>query len=348
MPIAVFYKYIDDQGPYLAAIITYYGFIAIFPLLLLATSILGFLLQGNPGLQEAVLSSALRQFPIIGEELGRPEGMSGSTTAVVVGALTATYGALGLGQALQNAQNIAWSVPRNSRPNPVVLRIKSLVLLVTSGLAVLGISVFSALGSETDMLVVSVDGSWRWVVRLVTVLLVGAVLTALFRLAAARRLSVSQAAPGAYVVAVLWQGLQWLGTLYVTAVLSGTDGMNGTFALVLGLIGLIYIAAVMGVIGMEVNVVLARQLYPRSLLTLFLDKVDLTPADKRAYTYYVRSQRHKVNEVIDVHFTEHEVPETEPEAEPEPQELRRQPPTTTLDLRGPSAAAPPAPPPSRD
>lgn len=354
VPIAVFYKYVDDQGPYLAAIITYYGFIAIFPLLLLATSILGFLLQGNPGLQEAVLSSALRQFPIIGEELGRPEGLSGSTTAVVVGALTATYGALGLGQALQNAQNIAWAVPRHNRPNPVVLRFKSLVLLASAGVAVLGVSIVSALGSETDMLVVSVDGSLRWVVRLVTMLLVGAVLTALFRLAAARRLSVSQAAPGAFVVAAFWQGLQWLGTLYVTAVLSETDGMNGTFALVLGLIGLIYIAAVMGVIGMEVNVVLARRLYPRALLTLFVDKVDLTPADKRAYAYYVRSQRHKVNEVIDVQFSEDE---------PEPpalDELRQQPPTTVLDLPGPSsgsrpgsstgssADAPPAPPPSRD
>ena len=129
--------------------------------------------------------------------------------------------------------------------------------------------------------------------------------------------------------------------------LSETDGMNGTFALVLGLVGLIYIAAVMGVIGMEVNVVLARHLYPRSLLTLFLDKVDLTPADKRAYTYYVRSQRHKVNEIIDVRFDE----DDEEPPPPDPDELRRQPPTTTLealDGRGPSADAPPAPPPSRD
>lgn len=146
------------------------------------------------------------------------------------------------------------------------------------------------------------------------------------------------------MVAAFWQGLQLLGTLYVTAVLSETDGMNGTFALVLGLIGVIYIAAVMGVIGMEVNVVLARRLYPRSLLTLFIDKVDLTPADKRAYTYYVRSQRHKINEIIDVRFNEEE-----PVAPaPDPEELRRLPPTTTFDLPGPSAAAPPAPPPSRD
>ena len=96
LPLAVIYKFFDDQGNYLAAILTYYAFIAIFPLLLLATSILGFVLQGNPALQMAVLTSALAQFPIIGEQLGRPEGIQGSTVGVVVGALAATYGAMGL------------------------------------------------------------------------------------------------------------------------------------------------------------------------------------------------------------------------------------------------------------
>src|SRR3954447_12080379 len=114
-PIAVVYKYFDDQGPYLAAIISYYAFIAIFPLLLLGSSILGFVLQDNSDLRDRLLDSALSQFPIIGTQLGRPEGISGSTSAIVVGSIVALYGAMGLGQAVQNAANIAWSVPRNSR-----------------------------------------------------------------------------------------------------------------------------------------------------------------------------------------------------------------------------------------
>src|SRR5690606_20918840 len=87
MPIAVVYKFFDDQGNYLSAALTYYAFVAIFPLLLLASSILGFLLQGDPELQDKVLDSALSQFPIIGDQLGRPEGLEGSTGAVVVGVL---------------------------------------------------------------------------------------------------------------------------------------------------------------------------------------------------------------------------------------------------------------------
>ena len=137
----------------------------------------------------------------------------------------------------------------------------------------------------------------------------------------------------------MFQALQFLGTLYVTAVLSETEGMDGTFALVLGLIGVIYIAAFMGVLAMEINVVLARRLYPRALLTLFTDRVDLTAADKRAYTYYVRSQRHKVNEVIDVHFSEH--PPDRVPSPPELKKLREQPPTTAMRAEDLQAQDPP-------
>ena len=74
LPIAVVYKYFDDQGNYLAAIITYYAFVAIFPLLLLGTTTLGVVLQDNPDLEQQVLDSALAQFPVIGTELGVPGG----------------------------------------------------------------------------------------------------------------------------------------------------------------------------------------------------------------------------------------------------------------------------------
>src|SRR4026209_303884 len=71
-PLAVVYKYLDDQGGYLAALITYYAFVSLFPLLLLLTTGLGILLVGHPGLQQDVLQSTLRQFPIIGDQLEQP------------------------------------------------------------------------------------------------------------------------------------------------------------------------------------------------------------------------------------------------------------------------------------
>src|SRR5215210_2449209 len=72
LPIAVAYKYGDDQGNYLAVIVTYYALFAVLPLLLLATTILGFVLQGDPELQKRVLDSALSQFPVLGDHLPQP------------------------------------------------------------------------------------------------------------------------------------------------------------------------------------------------------------------------------------------------------------------------------------
>ena len=313
MPLAVVYKFFDDQGNYLAAILTYYAFIAIFPLLLLATSIFGFVLQGNPELQAQVLNSALGQFPIIGDQLGRPEGLRGSTAGVVVGSLAAIYGSLGVGQAAQNAMNVAWSVPRNSRPNPFLMRLKSLLLVVASGTAVVAISVVSALISSTETFGPDLGATGRWLVVLGTVLVNATVLTLLFRLAAARRQDRGWAAPGALVVALLWQGLQWTGAVYATRVLGETSAMNQTFGLVLGLIGIIYLAALMALLGIEINVVLARRLWPRALLTPFTDKVDLTEADRRAYELYARAQRHKGFQTVEVTFADRDQAKQDPQ-----------------------------------
>jgi len=301
-PVATFFKFIDDQGPYLAAIISFYALLAIFPLLLLATTIFGIVLAGNPDLQDRALDSALGTFPIIGDALGRPEGLQGSRLSTVFGILVATYGSLGLGQALQNALNVAWSVPRNQRPNPVLLRFKSLALVFITGVAVLGITTVSTIGSETEVFGPRVDGVLTWGIRLLTVLLIGLLLTLVFRLAAARRHHVGRAAPGAFTVAVLWQLLQYVGTWYTTRVLAETEKMTFAFGLVLGLIGIIYLASFIGVIGIEVNVVLARRLWPRSLRTLFVDRGELTDADRRAYAGYVRAQQHKEAENVDVSF----------------------------------------------
>ena len=81
------------------------------------------MLQGQPALQQEILSSVLAQFPIVGDQLGRPEGLQGSATAVIIGSVTALYGIIGLGQAAHNAINVCWAVPRNIRLNPIMSRL---------------------------------------------------------------------------------------------------------------------------------------------------------------------------------------------------------------------------------
>ncbi|WGX97011.1 YihY/virulence factor BrkB family protein [Nocardioides sp. L-11A] len=327
-PLAVIYKFFDDQGNYLAAILTFYAFLSIFPLLLLATSILGFFLDGNPRLQEQVLDSALGQFPIIGDQLGRPDGITGSTGGIIVGSLTALYGALGLGLALQNVQSAAWAVPRNSRPHPVMTRVNSLFLLFVAGTFIFTISIGSAVLTETDLVgSLSRHGWFHWLVRLLTVAILGSAMTVLLRVAAARAIRDRgiRAAPGGFTVAVLWQFLQYIGTAYVTNVIASAD-RNGmaTFGVVLGLMGLLYIGAIMGVLGIEVNVVLARKLWPRALLTPFTDSVDLTEADRRAYAMYAQMQRHKGFETVAVRFDGRDGDSHEIVLDPRTEEVHKQ------------------------
>ena len=317
-PLAVVYKYFDDQGPYLASALTYYAFIAIFPLMLLGSSILGLVLQGRPNWQERILNSALSQFPIIGDQLGRPEGLQGSVLGVAVGGLVALYGCLGLGQALQNTQHVAWSVPRNSRPNPIYARVKTLLLLVTAGLSLLAVSVVSTAASTTDILTETLGGGIRVLLPLLTVAVVGTFLTLLFRFAATGQHSFERAAPGGYALALMWQLLQLGGAAYVDGVLVGTSSMTKTFGLVLGLIGFLWIGAVMAVLAMEINVVIARRLWPRALLTPFTDNVRLTDADRRAYASYARMQRHKGFERVSVSWEPREARADRAQSDPPP------------------------------
>jgi membrane protein len=298
-PIAVAYKYVDDSGPYLAALITYYAFVSLFPLLLLMSTILGHLLAGNPQLQQRLIDSALSQFPVVGDQLGRPQELSGGTAGVVIGILGSLYGGLGVAQAVQYAMNTAWSVPRNNRPNPFLARGRSLLLLATAGLAVLGTTALSTIGSSS---VGSLGPALRIVVLLSSVLVNATVFVLAFRLATTRRLTVRDVAPGALIAAVLWQLLQTFGVTYVRHVVSTASATNGVFALVLGLLAFLYLASVVGVLCVEINVVRVDRLYPRALLTPFTDDVHLTPGDRRSYTDQAKAQRSKGFEQVHVTF----------------------------------------------
>lgn len=298
-PLAVLYKYIDDNGGYLAALITYYAFVSLFPLLLLSSTVLGFVLSGDPALQHRVLSSALSQFPVVGDQLGDPKRIGGGAVGLIVGILGSLYGGLGVAQAGQYAMNTAWGVPRNSRPNPIKSRGRSLLLLSTAGVGLVGTTVLSALGA-------SGVGSFGVVLKVVvlaaSVALNTGVFIFAFRIATARDLSVRDVAPGAIAAAITWQLLQTFGVVYVGHVVKGSSATNGVFAVVLGLLAFLYITATAVVICVEINIVRVDHLYPRSLLTPFTDEVELTSGDRRAYSDQAKAQRSKGFEDVDVTF----------------------------------------------
>jgi uncharacterized BrkB/YihY/UPF0761 family membrane protein len=319
-PIGVIYKFIDDQGAYLAAILTYYAFVAIFPMMLIASSVLGFVIQGNETLRVSLLDTALRTFPIVGNQLGRPEGLQGSAGAVVVGSLAALYGVLGLAAASQNALNVAWAVPRNSRFNPIIGRFRGFVFFALAGVLLIAAASLSVTLANLGSLQPQIS---TWAQRLghvAAMVLLTLVLTLMMRHTTARRPSFRTCLPGAIVIAVLWQGLQYVGGIYVRGVISAAGEMNSIFALVLGLFGLLFLASSCAVLGMEVSVVAKERLYPRALMTPFTDNVELTDADRRAYVSYAKAMRHKGFERIQVVFDRTSGDEIEPRVEREARE----------------------------
>ena len=316
-PIAVFYKFFDDQGSYLTALIAYYGLLSLFPLLLLLSTGLGVVLRGNPDLQQQIVDSALSQVPVIGRDLQTPDQISGSPTSFVVGAVGAIYGGLGVAQAIQNAMNTAWSVPRNSRPNPFKVRGKSIVLLLIIALQVVLTTALTSLdrsGTLSDV----ISGTFSSVVVLLLTALVSAAIFALiFRFSAAVDLGWRDVLPGAVLAAIAWLALQHFGAVYIQHVVSDAGETSGTFALVLGLIAFLYLIGLTVVLATEVNVVHARRLHPRSLLTPFTDAVVLTPADERQYTEAAQAQRNKGFERIEVEFDDPDEVAAREDAPPE-------------------------------
>lgn len=296
--IAVIYKYVDDQGGYLAALITYYAFVSLFPLLFLLTTVLGVVLVGHPQLQQQIVHSALSQFPVIGDQLAQPHHLSGGVAAIVVGVAGALYGGLGVGQAVQNAMDTVWAVPRHRRPDPIRSRVRSLALLILLGGASIAATALSAVGRAAN--------SWGWLetagcVVAAVAINMGICLVA-FRVTTARGLTFVQVLPGALVAAVVWQLLQWFGAGYVSRVVRSASATNGVFALVLGLLAFLFLVSITLVLCAEINVVRAESLHPRALLTMFTDDVDLTPADRETYTKQAKAEQVKTFERVDVSF----------------------------------------------
>ncbi len=301
-PIAVVYKFVDDQGIYLAALITYYGFLSLFPLLLLLASLLGFALQNQPELQARLLETAVGQFPVLGNELANPEGLQGSGAAVAVGGLIAMYGASRVAQATQHAMNVSWGVPRHRRPNPIVARLRSTILIGIAALALLGSTILSALSSSAEAYGVELGGLTAGALLAVSMLMICAFFALGMKTSTTRSLTWSEVLPGAITAALGWQLLQSFGATYVGRVVNSTNDTYGVFALVLGLMAWLFLVASVLVLSVEINVVRVEGLYPRALLAPFTEDTDLTDADEQSFTDTATSTKVKESEDVEVTF----------------------------------------------
>jgi uncharacterized BrkB/YihY/UPF0761 family membrane protein len=294
IPIAVVKKFGDDSAGSMAALIAYYGFAAIFPLLLVFSTALGYVMRGNVALERRLLDSALVDFPIIGPQL-RTSGLSGHWYIIVISALISLWGARGVANAAQDALNTAWGVPYARRPGFLPSVGRSFGLLAVAGVAVLATGLLSGIGSSA--------GALGWTLRIVAVCLSAAISVAMFllgfRLATASQIPLRHMLRSSLVSAIVWQVLLAAGTLILAHQVRHAQELYGTFGIVLGLLGWLQLQAQVTLYAVEYDVVRVRRLWPRSLVP-----PPLTSGDKRAYRSYAALTRRRPPEEqhIDVMF----------------------------------------------
>ncbi len=301
-PVAVVKKFGDDRGSHLAALITYYGFLAVFPLLLVFVTVLGFVLEGDEELRRDLIDSALAEFPVIGTQLRQNvQAISGQGLGFVIGLVALIWGALGVAHSAQHAMAEVWNIPVRARPGFLPRIARSLLLLATLAAGVIGTTVLTAATAALTDGALAVVAGVLVALALNLPLYLGGI-----RILTAGEIATRDLLPGAVLGGVAWTALQYLGGWLVTRQLQHTSELYGFFAIVLGLMFWIYLGAQILVYASEVNVVRARHLWPRSL------QPPLTTADERTLTALAKTEERRPEQHVDVTFDEPEARAPEP------------------------------------
>jgi membrane protein len=293
LPLAVVKKFSDDGAGNLAALIAYYGFFALFPLLLLFTTVLGFVLQGNTSAQQSVIHSALGQFPIIGKQV-QAHSLSGSGVALAVGIVGTLLSGLGATAAGENAFNQIYGVPRRERPNFIQSRLRGL-----GTLAVLGVLQVISTGASGAVSGGIGHGVFLVIAGILVSLALNVVLFfATFRLLTDHSVPTRQLWPGIICASVLWEILQAIGGLYIGHVVKNASNTYGTFATVIGLLTWLHLGAQAVIYSAELNTVLGLKLWPRSL------RGPKREEDRRALTQIAKTEERTEEQRVNVTFEE--------------------------------------------
>ena len=271
---AVQKKYSDDRGGYLSALITYYGFLSVFPLLLAAFTVVAYVMSGDHS-AIASLESHVGSYPIIGPAARQLQGKSlhGQPFALVIGVLGLIWGAQGLAQAAQFTMEEAWNQPNKNRPGFLPRTLRSFGWYAVFGLGVVVSTFISSIGTLLHW------AGGDILSTLLAVLFDVGLFVVSFWILTPESVAVKDLAPGAAVAGTAWAILTGIGVGLVH-MLAHSNSLYGTFTPVLALLAFIYLMARISILAIEANVVRIRRLWPRSLNNENLTAADLTQLEQ--------------------------------------------------------------------
>jgi YihY family inner membrane protein len=302
-------KFGDDNGGVLVTNLAYAAFVSMFPLLLVLATILGLIASADPSFRASAVKNAVAdQIPLIGRTLTEnvDELHRASVIGLVVGLLVLIWGATNLAQAGLFTMAQVWNLPGPARPGYVQRLGRAVLFLcllgggvvVTTGLASLATYLHNGLAFKIPLEVVTAAFN------------IGMYLGA-FRALTAKGVPTRNLVPGAITGGILYTVLQVLGAYLVHHFLH-SDSVYGVFATVLGLLAWIYLAVEITVYAAEVNVVLARRLWPRSIV-----QPPLTEADRASMALQALQNQRRPEQHVEVTFHDRRPDEDAPVPAPQ-------------------------------
>lgn len=281
----------DNAGP-LIGNLAYVGFLSVFPLLLLAVTVLQILAGSYPGIHDTLDRSIVADLPIIGGQLVAhvaPLHRS-NVIGLVVGLLGLLWGATGLAGAGMFTMAQVWNVPGVDRPNYLkrLGRAGLFLVMLAVDLSVTGLLAGFGTYGRHDAALVAGSELLSGAVNVVAYFVA-------FRILTPHSVASHRLLPGAFAGGVAWTALLALGGYVVGHDLRHDTAVYGFFAYVLGLVAWVYLAARIFVLAAEVNVVLAYRLWPRSIV-----QPPLTEADRRSLALQVTANRRRAEQLVEV------------------------------------------------
>jgi membrane protein len=284
----------EDKAGHLAALVAYYGFFSLFPLMMVLVTAVGTFAADNPELRDQILDSALKQFPVVGTQIRENiQATQDSGVALVVGIAGALWAGLAGVKAAQNAMDQVWDVPVKRQPKFFQALLRAVIMLATLGVFVLlaGFIGGVAAGTETAPM-------WLQVMGVVGAFVLNfLVFWVAFRVLTVADVSWGDVFPGALLGSILWSILQALGGYIIGQRLESASEVYGFFGVVIGLLSWLYLGAQVTLLAAETNVVRVKHLWPRSL-----DPDDLTQADRRALELLAEVEERHEEQRVDVRF----------------------------------------------
>jgi len=292
VPIAVARKFIEDESINLAAVVAFWVFFSVFPLLLIFVTLLGYFLP--PSLQGDVLRSATDFFPLLStDSIGN---LSGQWWTLVVGILSALWSGSFVVIAIQSAFNSVWEIPYAQRPGFGAQIRRGLFALGAIALGLVVITVISnyitgiATGTSLGMVA-------RLAGYLIAIVLDVGLFVVAFRVLTDRDVTTRDVLPGALLSGTVFWLLQQLFSLIIFRYLQNAERIYGNYATVITMLSWFYLQSVVTLVGAQLNVVLKERLHPRRLIT-----APVTEADHRAYDAYAKERTYHSDQRVHTEF----------------------------------------------